>query len=333
MEQKVSRAQKAMSWMFEKGAKAGYRAWVCPTFENAFAFTEKVQSKGGGTILNILGEHHDNTHKVCNDRDKYFKLIDAIAERKKKGKLNAAISIKPSQCGYYVDAYDGADKENFTKDIMWSIIDRATSKGINVEIDVEKSSDHDFTYSAFKEFARRLKKANRGGMLGIAVQANYHAAVKRLEGLLSLDEKEYGLLKFRLVKGIYTPEKGDENAVSDETKTVQMYHDLVNTAVKHPGKHRIAFASHREDIVEKTRANDEVQMLAGIRYPFRVGLQKQGIPCWIYTPIGGKQEAAAYASRRAGKAAGLLWKTATDFFRPSIWRGTWMKKTPARQPA
>ncbi|MFH0835244.1 MAG: proline dehydrogenase family protein [Candidatus Micrarchaeota archaeon] len=233
---------------------------MAPTIAHALRYTEKIQQKGGGTILNILGEHHDTIGLVETDLQKYRNLIDAVAKKKEKGKFNAAISIKPSQFGLYIEDMAPEEREGYTRERMWEIVDAATRNGIHVEMDIEKSQDHQFTYDLFKDFARRLTASNRPGMLAVAVQANYKGAVDRLKELMSLDPETYGPLKFRLVKGIYTKAKGDKLAISEETEMIRLYHALVETALSNKlSHHTIAIASHREDIIAE--GGDEIQML------------------------------------------------------------------------
>ena len=98
-----------------KGAGLGYRIWVSPTVENALDFAEKMQANGGGAIINILGEHHKTAMKVEKDYEKYKELIHAIAERKKQGKFNAAISIKPSQLGLHLEALTREEREEYAR--------------------------------------------------------------------------------------------------------------------------------------------------------------------------------------------------------------------------
>lgn len=324
--------------LIEFGAGLGYRVWVEPSVAHGMRLVEKLQRKGGGAILNILGEHHDHTREVEADVKKYLELVEAIAQRKANAKksteaFNAAVSIKPTQFGFTVKDLPDHKRRTYAEQKMWEVVNEATQHNIPVEIDVESSDSHEFTYHVFKTFAERLTAQGRGGLLGVAVQANYPNSLELLRGLMTLDPKTHGSLKFRLVKGIY-PRAKDQNAIDDEKKMLENYHALVDFALSNPqSPHQVALGSHREDILEKgiPHPSDEpalkvqLQMLKGIRVPLRMGLEKLGFAPWLYVPIGSRKSAGPYASRRLQKAAGLLYKTASDFFSPRVWTGRWLR--------
>ncbi|MFH0971370.1 MAG: proline dehydrogenase family protein [Candidatus Micrarchaeota archaeon] len=312
----------------EIGANVFRRAWTQPTIGHGIKKARKLERAGGGAILNILGEHHDQEADVLRDEKKYRDLVDAIAD----AKVTARISIKPTQFGYDLGKSEYASVRTDylvkTRDRMWSIVDYATRKGIKVEIDMEHSGTHDFTFETFRGFCRKLTQSGRGGMLGLAVQANYDRSIGDVEQLAKLDEKTYGRLRLRLVKGIYTPAKGDRSAFGPEEdqKTLANYRKLIDISAEAKNID-ISVGTHRNDILQYALGKHvpiEEQALAGIRYPFKVGLRRQGISVWDYVPIGSGKAAGAYASRRATKAMQLGWRTFTDFMRPAIWKGTWL---------
>jgi hypothetical protein len=142
-------------------------------------------------------------------------------------------------------------------------------------------------------------------------------------------------MRLRLVKGIYTPAKGDKLAYGPdkEEKLMENYRKMIDIAAASKNID-VAVGTHRNDIVQYALGKSptaEAQALLGIRWPFKRGLRKQGIPVWDYVPIGSSKAAGEYASRRAGKAVQLGMRTFTDFFRPSIWKGTWIPEDLRRK--
>src|SRR3989338_8063876 len=109
------------------GAPLAAGIWAVPDIERGIAYARKIQRLGdgrGGAILNILGEHHETIEDVNRDAEKYKQLVDAIVTAREKGKLNAVISIKPTQFGFQLDSenipkpWGGEAKavEKFTRD-------------------------------------------------------------------------------------------------------------------------------------------------------------------------------------------------------------------------
>ncbi len=323
-------------------AGMGYRVWVEPTIKKAIHTATALQKTKGGAILNILGEHLESKEHVERDVSKYLELVDAVAKARKSGLENVAISIKPTQFGFHVPGIDSTERDLYTSNQMWRVVDAATAHGIPIEIDAESSESHDFTYDLLEKFAYNLKKKGRSGLLGVAVQANYDDALDRLKRLMALNPQMYGPLKFRLVKGIYAPEKGDEKAVSGDRKTLAMFKELVAYGLEHKGDHHaLAIGTHHEEIlklaldaVQNGMGGIQIQMLKGIRVPVRMGLERlarkgviQQAP-WLYIPIGTQQQAGPYASRRLDKAFGLLKRTALDFISLGAWTGKWFVRKP-----
>lgn len=301
----------------EFGAGALRGLWTVPDIERGIREAKKLEKRGGGAILNILGEHRKTEAAVAGDMLQYVNLIDAM---KKEGLRRSAVSVKPTQFGFDVPEYAGSLAQ--VRENMWVVVQRAAENGIKVEMDMEDSATHDFTYAAYEEFLKRLKAQGKRGMLGLAVQANYHSTEERVKELLALDEETYGQVKIRLTKGIYV-EKGNPDWIAGERETVANYLNLVRLGMRHP-KARVAIASHRDDahalaleIARQAGKRPEAQYLKGIRGPFKRALYwRTGEGYFEYVPIGRKEDAAAYGTRRARRALPLLLKTATDYVNP-----------------
>ncbi|MBU1197230.1 proline dehydrogenase family protein [Candidatus Micrarchaeota archaeon] len=306
-----------------KMAEVGYRVWSAAGIENGLKHADKLQRRGGGAILNILGEHHHSEKAVERDIQSYYDLIDRIAEHRVKtgrqwARSNARISIKPTQFGFHSIAPEGG-RSKFTMENLWAIINYATKNGIKVEMDIEDSSSHNFTIRAYREFARRLNVGGRNGMLALALQANYprNHALGLMRRVLSLAENQKIPVGLRLCKGIYQP-PNDPNALSEQThlaSILQNYRSMVvlshNFQVQHPGLLKIAMASHRDDMhdLADTLVKDhETQMLKGIRGPFKRMLAREGKGIWEYTPIAISSTEKTKKPRNIFKRVGRSWR-------------------------
>src|SRR2546428_10792495 len=63
--------------------------------EEGLARAEEADRRGLGAILNLLGEHHTDPGAIDAAVREYMALLDVIDARK----LDASVSIKPTQCG------------------------------------------------------------------------------------------------------------------------------------------------------------------------------------------------------------------------------------------
>ena len=75
----MAKAAERPSLFLRIPASMGARIWTVPTIEKGIKFTRHVQSLGngeGGTILNILGEHHNNILDIHRDIESYTQLVE-----------------------------------------------------------------------------------------------------------------------------------------------------------------------------------------------------------------------------------------------------------------
>src|SRR3989442_7887389 len=78
--------------------------WVAgETMEEGLSRAEEANRRGLGAILNLLGEHHTDPGAIDAAVREYIALLDVIDAQK----LDASLSIKPTQCGLLLgeDAY------------------------------------------------------------------------------------------------------------------------------------------------------------------------------------------------------------------------------------
>jgi TusA-related sulfurtransferase len=155
--------------LVKTGASLFRRVWTEPTIRHGIEKARKLEKAGGGAILNILGEHHKSVESVKEDVQKYMGLATAINHEGVK----ARISIKPSQFGF--DLTTDEFGQSVGRDVilrrtherMWSVVNHATLQGIEVEMDMEHSGTHDFTFETYREFCKKLKASGRVECLGL----------------------------------------------------------------------------------------------------------------------------------------------------------------------
>src|SRR3989442_6354599 len=92
------------------------------TRAEGLARAEEANRRGLGAILNLLGEHHTDPAAIDAAVREYLGLLDAIESRK----LDASLSIKPTQCGlllgeetYWHSAKTILDRVRATRGFLW----------------------------------------------------------------------------------------------------------------------------------------------------------------------------------------------------------------------
>src|SRR3989454_9510008 len=147
---------------------------------DGIARAEEATRRGLGAILNLLGEHHHDQASVDAAVREYIDLLDAIRARK----LDACLSIKPTQCGLMLgeEAYWTSTKK---------ILDRVRSMDGFLWMDMEGSRFTDPTLAVYRRALEEYPE------VGVAVQANLRRTERDVASLLEVD----GIV--RLVKGAY----------------------------------------------------------------------------------------------------------------------------------
>jgi proline dehydrogenase len=153
---------------------AGYYA------QDAIERTRIFNSHGISTLINFLGEELFDPTKVEKTVSTYVNLIKAI----KKNKLDASISLKPTQIGL-----------NISYKLMLSnylkIAKTAKQNGVFLWLDMEAQDKIDDTIKAYKN---AIKYQNTG----ICIQSYLKRSEADIDDLMSQKAK------IRLVKGAYT---------------------------------------------------------------------------------------------------------------------------------
>lgn len=222
------------------------------------------------TILNLLGEHHDDPEEATADTIAYCSLVDEIVI----SGVNACVSVKPSQIGLEISP------EEFEAN-LGRIVERAAEQDVFVWIDMENHTTTDVTIDVYEKFARKYN-----GGVGICLQANLKRTRDDLGRLADVPGK------VRLVKGAYDEPKSI--AYKDKSRIDEAYRTLLEDAFEQR-KDGIAVGSHDPKMIEYAHqlhetygTRYEIQMLMGVREDAQRNLASEGTDIYQYVPFGSR---------------------------------------------
>jgi len=231
---------------------------------------------GVGTILNLLGEHHDDPEVASGDVEAYRDMIDkvAAADETSPSGPETCISVKPSQIGLEIS--DGEFAANLRR-----IVERGDERGVFVWVDMENYETTDATLDAYEDLARE-----HDGGVGLCLQANLKRTREDLERLADVPGK------IRLVKGAY--DEPESIAYKDKSRVDEAYRTLLEDAFEHRdggvavGSHDPAMIEYARQLHEEHGTPYEVQMLMGVRGDAQRELAAEGVDVYQYVPYGSR---------------------------------------------
>ncbi len=248
--------------------------------EDAGAAAELLNREGTRATVDILGEFVADFDEARRARDEYVAHLEALAAEK----LEAQVSVKPTQLGLKLDA--AACIEH-----LRVLVRRAAALGNLVTLDMEDSSCTDATLACFKTL--RAEGDHVGGVL----QACLRRSQADLEALLPLGPN------VRICKGIYIEPASIAYRERDAIR--RSFMALVERLLVSPAAF-VGIATHDEALVERSQELlrrlrvgpecYEFQMLLGVRAELRQRLLAAGHPVRVYVPYGSQWY--AYSIRR-----------------------------------
>jgi proline dehydrogenase len=253
------------------------KRWIAGyTLQDAINAARNANERKMQGLLNRLGEHTPDLNLIEQYVEEYLKLLDTIQNEK----LQAIISIKPSQIGLAADAM-------LYRDNLLKILAKAEAEGQFVWIDMENSPYTESTVGIYRELLGTHKD------LGMCLQANMRRTESDLRDLLPRGGK------IRLVKGAY-PENG-EIAFKRRNDLNANYLRLMQLLFEQDGF--FAIGTHDEKMINEAEklsrdhnVNFEFQLLKGIRDDLKSRLLKDGFKVSEYIPYG--PEWYNYSKRR-----------------------------------
>ncbi len=241
-----------------------------------------------GTILNLLGEHHDDPEDAADDTEAYCSLLDDITI----SDIDALISVKPSQIGLEVSA------DRFEANLR-RIVDKAAEDNVFVWVDMEGSGTTDVTLDAYESLAREYD-----GGVGLCLQANLKRTSDDLDRLSDVPGK------VRLVKGAY--DEPESIAYTDKSRVDEAYRSLIEDAFEHReggiavGSHDPAMIEYARQLHEEYGTPYEIQMLMGVREDAQRELAASGVDVYQYVPYGSRWMMYFYRRVRERKENALF---------------------------
>jgi proline dehydrogenase len=256
--------------------------------DEALEAAERLDARGIGSILDLLGEGVTDLAGAATAVEAYGAAAEAIAARG----LHASVSIKLSQLGQTLDR--DACAANLTR-----ILDRARTAGVPVEIDMEDSSLVPGALELFRDAAARHPRTR------LAIQAALRRTPSDLDALAPLEPR------IRLVKGAYA----EPVAVAHRGRTEirAQYRFLTDWLFRYGtdpafGTHDgelIAYARTAAARAGKEPGEFEFQFLYGVRRDLQQQLVDGGHRVRVYIPFGSAWY--PYLTRRmAERPANLL---------------------------
>jgi len=253
------------------------KRWIAGyTLQDAIKAARDANERKMQALLNRLGEHTPDRNVIQQYVEEYLKLLEVIQSEK----LQATISVKPSQLGLTADA-------TLYRDNLLKILAKAEEEGRFVWIDMENSPYTESTVDIFRELLGTHKD------LGLCLQANMKRSENDLRDLLPRGGK------IRLVKGAY-PENG-EVAFKRRSELNANYLRLMRLMFEQGGffaigTHDQKMINEAEKLSHDHNANFEFQLLKGIRDDLKSRLLADGFRVSEYIPYG--PEWYNYSKRR-----------------------------------
>ena len=276
-------------WLFSKKYIAG------KTLQNAVDTVKDLNSKGIYATLDVLGESIKTKEEAIESKNKALEVFDVII----KNKLNANLSIKPTQMGLAID------KELAYQQIL-ELVKRANEINNFVRLDMEDSPYTDLTLEVYKRVYEEF--SNVGVVLQSYLKRTYNDAI-----VLNKIGTNY-----RLCKGIYiepaTIAYKDKQAIRDNfMKSLELM--LKN------GNY-VGIATHDKYLIDKSyelikelnvpKDKFEFQMLLGVREDLRDKINGDGYKIRVYVPFG--EDWYKYSIRRLQENPQLTGHIVKEFF-------------------
>lgn len=250
------------------GSKLGVKSVVAgTTIEEVIDSIRNLNEQGISCTVDHLGEYVFEEETAIKAKEEILALIEAIHFEK----LDAHISLKPSQLGLDIDI-------DFCYDNLREIVELAFEYGIFVNFDMEDYKRLQPSFDMLEELAKSFDN------VGTVIQANLHRAQDDIEQLKDL--------RLRIVKGAYT--ESEEVAYQDKLEIDINFLELIEYHLAHGQFTSIATHDHNmikhvKYFVEQydiPKDKFEFQMLYGFREDLQMALASEGYQVCVYVPYG-----------------------------------------------
>jgi proline dehydrogenase len=247
--------------------------------EDAVKVTRELNRQGIYSTIDVLGEAVQNREEAIESKNKALEVLDTIVQFK----LNANLSIKPTQMGLAID-------EDFAYEQVRLLVQKAKEINSFIRIDMEDSPYTDATF----RLLRRLKQDYDN--LGVVVQAYL---IRTYDDIVVLNKIG---TNYRLCKGIYI----EPASIAYKDKEVIRKNYVKDLELILKNGNYVGIATHDEYLVNEAyrlikelnipKNKFEFQMLLGVREDLRNKINNDGYKVRIYVPFG--KDWYAYSTRR-----------------------------------
>ena len=265
------------------------------TLDDAIRVTKELNQKGILATIDVLGEAVSTKKESEMAKNECLTVLDSI----EKNKLNANLSLKPTQLGLIID-------KDFCFSQISEILTKAKSYNNFVRIDMEDSSTTDATFELFRTMKQKFSN------VGIVVQAYLKRTFDDVKGLNEIGSN------YRLCKGIYV--EPAEIAFKQRQEVRDNYLKILELMLDN-GNY-VGIATHDDYLVEgayelikrKNISKDrfEFQMLYGVKESLRDRINKDGYKIRIYVPFG--EHWYKYSIRRLQENPQMAWHITKSIF-------------------
>ncbi|HWO75147.1 MAG TPA: proline dehydrogenase family protein [Bacillus sp. (in: firmicutes)] len=250
------------------GLKLGAQSVVAGTnLEEAIKSIKELNLHGISCTVDNLGEFVYKEEEALEAKEQILEVIEAIYTNK----LDAHISLKPSQLGLDIDY-------NFCLNNLQEIVSKAYQYGIFINIDMEDYARLQPSFDILDELSKEYDN------VGTVIQAYFYQSEENIE--------KYRNYRLRIVKGAY---KEPEEVAYQDKKDIDAnfvklieYH-LLNGKFTSIATHDHNIINHVKKFVkEHNIPNDkfEFQMLFGFRKDLQLQLAREGYNFCTYVPFG-----------------------------------------------
>ena len=263
--------------------------------EDAIRVSKELNAKGIVTTIDVLGEAVTTKKESEEAKKECLAVLDAINQNK----LDANLSIKPTQLGLMLDA-------QFCYSQVAEILERALNYKNFVRIDMEDSSTTDLT------FALHNKLKEKYSNVGVVVQSYLKRTFSDVQRQNGLDTH------YRLCKGIYV--EPEEIAFKEHQQIRDNYLKILELMLKN-GNY-VGIATHDDYVIDGAytlikrlnipKNKFEFQMLYGVKENLRDKINSDGYKLRIYVPFG--KHWYKYSIRRLQENPQVAWYITKSIF-------------------
>ncbi|GIN41872.1 MULTISPECIES: proline dehydrogenase family protein [Heyndrickxia] len=250
------------------GLKLGAQNVVAGTnIEETIKSIKELNAHGISCTVDNLGEFVYQKEEATAAKEQIIAVIEAIHDNK----VDAHISLKPTQLGLDIDY-------TFCLNNLEEIVAKASDYDIHVNIDME---DHGHLQPSFDILDELSSKYTN---VGTVIQAYFYRAEE--------DIQKYKNYRLRIVKGAY--KEPEDYAYQDKKDIDKNFIKLIEYHLLH-GKFT-SIATHDHNIINHVKKfvkanqipNDkfEFQMLYGFRKDLQLQLASEGYNFCTYVPFG-----------------------------------------------